>query len=71
MKSPGAERENGELKVSEENSYKLIERAEELIRTLDAESNEQMEQISAEDKLGRRDTSLTVKFPQSTANRDT
>jgi len=57
MKSPGAERENGELKVSKENSYKLIERAEELIRTLDAESNERMEQISAEDKLGRRDTS--------------
>jgi hypothetical protein len=42
MKSPGPEREDGELKVSEENSYKIIELAKDLIRALDAESNEHM-----------------------------
>jgi hypothetical protein len=51
MKQSGSGQEDVELRDSEENSYKTIELAEELIRALDTESNEHMQKISAEDKL--------------------
>jgi len=51
MKQSGSGQEDVELR-GQENSYKTMELAEELIRALDAESNEHMQQISAEDKLG-------------------
>ena len=52
MKQSGSGQEHPELKAPEETPYRTMELAEELIRAMDAESNEHMQQISSEDKRG-------------------
>jgi hypothetical protein len=51
MKPLGFWPKHAEVSASQEDSYQTVELADELIRALDAESNEHMQQISAEDKL--------------------
>jgi hypothetical protein len=50
VKAPHHLAVNPGLNTPDDEDYNVIQRAQELIRALDAKSNQQMEQISAEEK---------------------